>query len=469
MPNLINENGIQIQTLEEVLAGLRNAYRNIYGVDINLSQSSPDAQLLSIFALAKVDCLELAVRVFNSFDPDKVTGRVQDMRYTINGIYRLGGSYTIQPIAITTSESLTLYGDDQTDNEKFTVSDNAGTEFVLMSTTVIPTAGTNTLIFRASETGKVEVIPNTITNPVTVVIGVTGINNPDFPITVGENEETDVNFRRRRQKSTSISAIGLNDALTASLLNINGIVDAKVYENTTGVYVNGIPDHSIWAVVAGTYSDEEVAMAIYKKRNMGCGMRGDRFYTITQKDGSSVDMKWDDVGYEGIFVKMTLLPIDNARKVDVKTIRTNLPSLFSSSIGGSTNINEIASLVRQVDNNALVSTCELSHSLLGIYSQVISASLLKNKLILESAKIIILPMQIYPSNIKVAGGVDPESRTFEAYGGYGAYTWTVEVNNSGGSIDANGVYTAGAATSTTDTIRATDTQGNYVETTVEVI
>jgi MYXO-CTERM domain-containing protein len=61
------------------------------------------------------------------------------------------------------------------------------------------------------------------------------------------------------------------------------------------------------------------------------------------------------------------------------------------------------------------------------------------------------------------------SASFTATGGSGVgYVFTLDPNNSGGSISADGNYTAGAIGSVTDTIRATDSLGNTTTTTADV-
>ncbi len=58
--------------------------------------------------------------------------------------------------------------------------------------------------------------------------------------------------------------------------------------------------------------------------------------------------------------------------------------------------------------------------------------------------------------------------TFTATGGDGSYTFTISVNNSGGTMSTGGAYTAGATGSTTDTVRVTDGLGKTATTTVTV-
>lgn len=476
MANVLGPTGLQINTQQELVTQLETSMKAIYGNDINLASDSPDAQSIRIYAQASLDVLDLINQVYNSFDPDYASGRVLDQRVAINGIQRKGGTFTVQPIEIQVAGPVTLFGLDQSIEDVYTVSDNQGTEFQLQNTVSLPSAGTYSQVFQAAEAGLVEVIPNTITTPVTVVLGVVAVNNPTGPISVGINEETDQELRLRRQLSTAISSQGYLEGLIAALRNINGITDVKVYENKTGADPNadGIPSHSIWVVVAGAYDNNDVAQAIYTKRNAGCGMRGAKSYVISQVDGTSFVVNWDDVSLENLFIKLNVEPIDPLVPIDYNKIRNELGSKLNIEIGGTANINEVACEVQNIDSNTLVDTGGLSLLPAGPFTNKLSNSSKAKKFSVSYSTVIITPMIILPQAAQVAGGPTPASRTFIAYGGYGTYTWSILIDNSGVSgspatITSDGFYTAGTGTqNVADTIQVVDGLGNIATVTVEV-
>jgi len=472
MPNIINANGLTTKTQEEMDIEISQKLRNIYGNDINLSSDSPDGQNKNIFILTALDQLELIIGVYNSMDPDKAAGVVLDSRVKYNGIQRKGGTFTVLSITVVTSDPVVLYGLDQTAQDIFTVADDQNNEFQLGETVSLSVAGTYSLVFQAAESGKVEVLPDTITNAVTVVLGVVSVNNPNPPISVGIDEETDPQLRMRRQKSTSLPSSGYVAALEAALLNVNGVTDARVYENDTNQNpdANGVPAHSIWVIVAGVYSQVDVARAIYTKRGTGAGMRGVKTYVITEQNGSTFVARWDDVALENLFIKLVIEPIDPALPIDINLIRNKLPDSFESPIGGTVNVNEIACMVQTIDSNALVTDAGLSLLATGPFTPKLSNSARNKKFVLLSENVIITPVVIYPLNLTAIGGVDPAGRTLLAYGGYGAYTWSIDDDNSGGAtIDANGFYTPGTTNQdVVDVVKVTDSQGNVAFANIEV-
>lgn len=178
MANSLSAVGLTVDSQTEIVDALTLAMQEIYGSDINVDPNSPDGQLINIYAQVASDILELLVDVYETFSVTGAYGTILDQRVAINGITRREGTYTTTPVLVTVNQAITLYGLDQTVNDPFTVSDNAGNQFILATTHVFSASGFASLIFRAADIGLVEVTANSITNQVTTVLGVVSINNP---------------------------------------------------------------------------------------------------------------------------------------------------------------------------------------------------------------------------------------------------------------------------------------------------
>ena len=219
MADIINENGLQLKTLNEIISDLETGFKNIYGQDINVESDTQDGQTINLLSQTLADLRSLANDVYQSFNPDTASGAVLDQRVAINNIERKAGTFTIAPVEITVDRTVTLAGLDANFNDVnatgYTVQDDAGNQFILVDTTVL-TPGTTSLNFRAREIGEVEVLTDTITNAVTVVLGVTSINNPSGVIETGQNEETDTELRIRRQQSVANASNGYLNGLLGS-------------------------------------------------------------------------------------------------------------------------------------------------------------------------------------------------------------------------------------------------------------
>lgn len=567
MPNSLGPTGLTVATQSELVANFTAAFQLIYGTDINLDQDSPDGQMMYIFIQAVLDLQDLLVQIYNTFDPDNAFGVVLDQRLAINGIQRQAGTYSVTNVTVVTSIACSLYGLDQAIQPVYTVQDNAGFKWELMTTQFIAGPGTYVFSFRAALPGATLTTPGTIKIPVTIVLGVVSVNNPTAITTVGINEETDAVAKVRRQQSVSLASQGYLKGLLAALKNINGVTSAFVYENTTGTTnSDGVPGHSIWVIVAGSAASLDIATAIYTKRNAGCGMYGSNSYIITQVDGSQFIVYWDTVVAQNLYTSFAVTSIDGINLPNIAAIRSGLVNIFNPGVNQEVNVNSLATLVQAIDPNSLVTnagfTTGLSQvmtlsgvaasgtfvikyngvpsaainwndsiatvqtkvqaitglagavvsgsiasqtlsfnlnalgstaSLLTVasnslvtsvpapitfsynenYSVILSPSSKKFQFAIASSNIIITPMILSPYNPIQGTPIQVThllTQQFAGLGGYGPYTYTVSINNSGSSgISTSGVYTAGAVTGVQDTILVVDTLGNSATALVQVI
>ena len=360
MPNNIGATGITIETFAEILSGILNGTADyaglysIYGPSINVAPNSPDGQMVNIVAQAKLDVLEAIVQAYNSFDPDQAVGVQLDQRCAINGVFRQAGSYTSQQIAVTTSASTTLVGLDAAPATPFTVQDGAGNQYAPVTTTAIGAAGTTTVVFRAITLGPIQSAANSITTISTVQAGVTSVNNPSGPTSVGTNEETDYALRIRRQNSVALPSIGYLSGLYGAILNTAGVNATTIYENTTSTTdANGVPAHSIWPIVLGG-SNADVAAAIYLKRSAGCGMYGAVTQGVTQYDGSTFNVKFSRPTNQTLYLSFSIAAITGS--VDVNYVRTKILSEITYGIGATADVTAIVAYVKGIVPNAYITS-----------------------------------------------------------------------------------------------------------------
>lgn len=454
MPNAIGADGLTVNTQAELITFYSDALKTIYGSDINLDPDTPDGQWMMTIIQSILDLEDLLVQINNQFDPDLAIGNILDQRVAINGIQRQAGTHTVTNVTVTTSQSLTLLGVDQTVNPPYIVADNEGNQWELLTSVVLSSPGDNVLAFQAVIPGAILSVPNTITIPVSVVLGVTAINNPTTYTTLGLNEESDAELKVRRQKSVSLSSQGYLQGLLAALENISGVVSAFVYENTTGsTDADGIPSHSIWVIVSGAASSAAIANAIYTKRNAGCGMKGDQTFNILQEDRSNFTIRWDVVTPESLFIKFTATSLDGVNPPNIAGIRAGLVTSFAPGVNEQVNINELSTDVQAIDSNTLVTSAGFSTASGGSYTSTLSPSTKDKQFAVTSPDIIIYPMILNPTAPTTVHGTTVQ---FSALGGFGTYSYSIHTNNSGGSINSSsGLYTAGA-TPSTDTVRVTD-------------
>lgn len=364
MANIIDENGIQIQTYEEVVDELNTSYKGIYGQDINISSDAADGQMIGIQAQAKMDMLNYSVYLYNCFNVDTVSGTPQDILYKLNNVYRKSSEFTfIQVNVVVNKAPVSLEGLDSeianVDGVGYTLSDSNGNQVILTNSVVITETGEYTLEFRAKDLGKVVFSPNTITTMVSVVEGIESVSNLTSQYITGTDEESDSDFRIRRNSSTAISGKGFQDALEAQLQEVAFVSFSKVYNNTTNaVDSDGIPAHGFWAIVEGG-ENEDIANVIYANMGMGNPMKGEVSYTITKDNGDTVDILFDRPSSEDLYIEMTVKS-KTGIAVDTDYIKSELiKSTFE--VYEAVDVSQIIAKTIGIDENLYVLTCKISN------------------------------------------------------------------------------------------------------------
>lgn len=87
----IDGTGLHMPTYEDRLADLVSAYRSIFGIDAELSESVPDYQLLSVFAKALDDTSALVLQAYTSRNPLYASGQALDLLLPLYGLAREPG------------------------------------------------------------------------------------------------------------------------------------------------------------------------------------------------------------------------------------------------------------------------------------------------------------------------------------------------------------------------------------------
>lgn len=478
MPNILDADGLQTATRDEILADLTTELEAAYGPDINVASDTPDGQWLNNgIAQPALDNEDLLTQIYTGFDPDQAIGKTLDQRVTINGIQRQAGIPSqIDITIITNAPNVSLPGLDQTLQAPYTIADGQGNQWFLKTSIVIAGAGTSVCTFESAFPGVVLVTDNTINIPITIIIGVATVNNPPGANYVpGKNEETDAALRLRRQQSVSLASQGYLAGLLAALLNVTGVTSAEVFENDSDTTdINGVPSHSIWVIVAGAATDADIAKAIFLKRNAGCGMFGSISFVVDQITGAPFTdapgqqpfvIRWDAVTSQDLFIKFTATSLDGINPPNIALIRTTLPTVFIPGVNEQVNINDLATLVQEIEPNALVTNAGFSTSHGGSYTPTLSPTLKTEFFHITAPNIDILPMQSSPSAATV---VASGTQIFQGVGGFGAYIYAVHTNNSGSPGFTGQTYKAGATPNVVDVIRITDADGNFVDANVSV-
>jgi len=274
--------GIQVQTFQEIYNELATGYRAIYGEDINLDPDSPDGQRVAIETQLVLDSQSFGALEYNQRDPDFALGQSLNSIIKLSGITRRPATRSQVDVTVVTDRPLTLPID-------YAVEDDLGQSWSTLAVRTL-IAGTTTVTLFAVNFGSVAADPNTIVNPVTVVIGVQSVTNP-LAATVGVDEETDQELRIRRNRSLETPQSSSIGRMFTALASVPNVTDVAVYENDTPTTdADGIPAHSLWVVVEGG-AVAAIVETMTKNKTGGKGMVGSVTGTfsepVTRPDGTT--------------------------------------------------------------------------------------------------------------------------------------------------------------------------------------
>lgn len=351
--------GIETQTFTEVFNQLVQQYKDIYGSDIDLSQNTPDGQKIGIEAKLATDLQEFALSLADSRDPDFAEGNNLNIIAKVCGITRNPATQSSVLVTVTTNEAIVLASG-------FTIADDNNQNWITKEDLIL-TQGDNDIEFYSENFGSISALAGTITTIITVIREIVSVTNPDDAV-VGVDEETDENFRIRRNLSTENPAYSTLGSLYARLANIENVTDVVAYENNqdTTDPVRDMPPHSIWCIVKdGT--NEKIAEVIVKNKTGGTTMKGQVVVEYEENrirpNGTPITLyhqiKFDRPILKNLYIRLTVEEISIEDPIDIQLIKNKLLTK-KYLIGEDAQANSLFCLIYQAGTNFIATDLEIS-------------------------------------------------------------------------------------------------------------
>lgn len=289
--------GISIPTYEDVYQSLIASFKAIYGNDIYVAPDSQDGQWIAVLAQAITDSNQAAVACFQAFSPTYAQGTGLSSLVKLNGISRKVATHSTAVGDLGGVAGTTIIGG--------VVQDAAGNLWDVPSPSVIPLSGTLTVTVTAQKAGSISAIVGSINKIYNPQYGWQSFTNTSAA-TAGSAVETDAELRRRQAFSSAIPSLSILDGILAGIGNVSGVTRWTVYENDTGTTdANGIPAHSISAVVAGG-SSAAIAAAIALRKPPGAQTYGSTTVTVYDAYGLATNINYYTLSTTNIYFDVTI-------------------------------------------------------------------------------------------------------------------------------------------------------------------
>lgn len=356
---IINQNGFQADSFTEILESLSDKLRAIYGQDIDLSQDTPDGQYVAIDAKMISDLQDLALYIYNSFDPDFAQGVQLDRLLKLLARTRIPAKKSSVDVNITTTENITLDSD-------YTIVDDLGQNWIIQDGQDI-LAGTTLVTFLSEDYGTITLDASSEFEQVTIIPQITALDNPASAV-VGRDEETDQELKTRRNKILEVNAYSTIGGIIGKILTLDNVDDCIAYENATSSYdaTLDLNAHSYWVIVKGG-SVADITETIAKFKTGGTGLKGSIENTYTEEfvrsNGTTRthyhDVKFDRPDETDIYINLDVTKRNATDTIDTQAIKDALTAL-DFNISQNLTVTELYATVYSAGSNFIATNLELS-------------------------------------------------------------------------------------------------------------
>lgn len=293
----VTAEGISAPDYQTVLDTITGYFQQIYGLDAYLEPDSKDGQMIALVALAIHDANNTAISVYRSFSPATALGDALTSNVKINGITRRSATNSTVDLLLTGTVGTTITNG--------SVRDSNSVIWNLPATVVIGTDGTVVATATCASTGAVAALAGSITTINTPTRGWVSVTNP-LAATVGVAAETDAQLRVRQSQSVALASLTPFDAVDGAIANVEGVTRHKLFENDTETTdANGLPEHSISAVVEGGDATE-IANTIRSVKGQGVSTYGTTAVVVTDKYGNPYTIRFSRPVDVPVYVSITL-------------------------------------------------------------------------------------------------------------------------------------------------------------------
>lgn len=328
--------GLTTQTEAEIFAELLEAMKSSFGVNLTQAAAKVLGNFCAVMAEREALCHEAILASHQALDPDAAEDAAQDSLCAITGTVREPASKSTVTLTCTGTNGTALSAGRQVsvgDTEEvfvttalatlatltswasstaYTVGQrrtNGGNSYVCITAGTSASSGGPTteadditdgsvhwrymgggaaaadVEAESAVTGAVQAVSGSITTIETPVAGWTGVINL-LDATPGTARESNAALRIRRELELFTQADAVLGAIYAAVLRVDGVTAATVFQNTSPATADGMPPHSVEAVVTGG-DDQDIVDALFASVGAGIKAYGNTSGVAVDPNGDS--------------------------------------------------------------------------------------------------------------------------------------------------------------------------------------
>lgn len=273
---LINftKEGVVVASYQEIRNTIVNAFKQIYGEDIDLASSSADGVYVETLSLMISNILQSFKQYYAQLDVRTASGVYLENLCALSNVRRKSATYSNCRVQLTLSDTET----NAYVTKEISLADKNGNIWTCSSDANITfePGKAKELVFTCEEIGPVVAqkgwIDKTVDTEKTFdVLQVEDAN-------IGSYSESDSNLRARRNSSLGSTGTTVLETMIGALYELSGIQDVKIYNNNTEnaiIALDGttIDVHNVYVVIRRQQNiditDRQIGNIIYEKLTPG--------------------------------------------------------------------------------------------------------------------------------------------------------------------------------------------------------
>lgn len=339
--------GFERALQDEIAADITTDLRGTISAQLDVSESTAIGNIVRIFADHLAQGWEALEEAINAMDPDNATGDRLVGLALLTGVARQGATKGLVTVTVNLDASQTYAAGGLIAH----VVDEPANRWVNRDVIESTTADDYEVVFEAETAGSdSSAAAGTLTVIAGSVAGWNSITNA-ADATPGTDIQTIEELRAEREASLALAGSGTVDAIRADLLQVDGVLQVLVEENTNDYAVGALSPHSFRAVIwdgdPAAADDDELAQAIHDTRPAGIPSLGAESGTATKADGTTTTVAFERATAVPIYIDVDVVSTAGVAIADVKA--AILAEMSDLGVGDDVKINRILASVFTVD------------------------------------------------------------------------------------------------------------------------
>lgn len=298
----INANGFTLETLQGYLQSWQERLKGTFGDDFVIKKEGVVDNIATASSLSCMDLESQIAYLLKQQNPYTAEGLWQDKLYSLIGLTRTQATHTVVSRTCEGTPSTSIPAGEL-------IIENASTRDQFRNNDIINFDENGRALgsFTAEESGAIDLPADATINIVTPFTNLTGVyHEASNNISIGVDYESDEDFRKRWQITSSSASANTQDGLYKALLSlVDSSSDLKIFSNRTGSAVDGIPAHCQKIVLNSPYDNETIAQTIFDNLVDGnmVGLQGTQAVDITDSQGSTETIRFDRASVQDVYIR----------------------------------------------------------------------------------------------------------------------------------------------------------------------